>query len=93
MDRHEAYSIARRELEDFRLASADELLALVLRQTTRDITGHTGTTYSVETRATWVDSPGRLLKLSVTVNAPSTWRLERLEESVVVPLPGVSALP
>ena len=86
MDRLEAYTIARKELEALGAGPAGALRRLVGCPAAREVRGESGAGYSVETTAEGSSQAEEAVVVRVTVNGSSTWKLERLEERIVVRL-------
>ena len=84
MNRADAYAILSRELDSWRQRPYEHLLALVGRPPSSEIVllGTEDITVSVKVR--WADAEKNLLRIEASADGPSCWRLERLEESIIV---------
>ena len=86
MHRSHAYSALANELEKWRTMPSAELVALVGAPATR-ITVHAGgEEFEIEIALSWEGFDREAIRIVATANGPSAWRLERLQESIVVPL-------
>ena len=84
MDRVAAYAALAAVLEEYRARSFDEL-AVLIGSPPGVSAAQAGTeSIDVEVRITWEDRRKQAIRIEATANGPSCWRLERLEESVVV---------
>lgn len=84
MNRADAYSILSRKIAEF---SESGYQRLVLKVGNPPVTSEAvidGETVTLETRIRWNDANQSDLRIEVTAFGPSTWRLERLDESIVL---------
>jgi hypothetical protein len=86
MRRADAYSALANELAQWSTRPSAELLALVNAPADRIVVSSNGEEIEIEVSVTWVDSDRKVVRVSGIANGPNAWRLERLEESTVVPL-------
>jgi hypothetical protein len=86
MHRAAAYEGLARELERWRLLSRQELVANVGQPARMYSVNINGEDIAVEVAAHWHRDEGGAIRITGIANGPSHWRLERLEESIVVPL-------
>jgi O-acetyl-ADP-ribose deacetylase (regulator of RNase III) len=85
MHKATAYAVLARELERWRLLSTQELVASIgkpARVRSIDIDGEH---IAIEVSARWHNEEGGSVLVTGVANGPSHWRLERVEESIVVP--------
>jgi hypothetical protein len=84
MNRHDAYALLCRELEAWKQRPYAQLVSLVGQppKETAVPVGHEEVLVSVRVR--WEHETKRTLRLEAIAYGPSCWKLERLEESIVV---------
>jgi len=80
-----AYEALARELERWRLLPKQDLAAKVGRPASVHSVNVNGEDIAVEVAAHWQNEEGGPIRVTGIANGPSHWRLERLEESIVVP--------
>lgn len=85
MKRAVAYATLIGELEKWRLTPPVELAAFVGAPPVRVQIHHDGADFEVEIAVSWKDSRKNCLRIIGTANGFSSWKLERLQESIVVP--------
>lgn len=79
-----AYELVAKELERWRDMPYEALSARVgmpAETTNADVDGEL---ISIEVKAEWLDASRTALRVCAIANGPSTWRLERTTESIVV---------
>ncbi len=86
MRRADAYSALASELTKWGSMPPADLMALVDAPPKRISVDSKGEEIELEISVTWATSERKAIRISGTANGPSAWRLERLEESIVVPL-------
>jgi hypothetical protein len=86
MHRAAAYEALARELERWRLLPRQELVANVGQPARMYSVNINGEDIAVEVAAHWHGEEGGAIRVTGIANGPSHWRLERLEESLLVPL-------
>jgi hypothetical protein len=84
--RANAYSALATELEKWRMIPFAELAALVGAPTTRIAVRCGGEEFEIEVNLTWEGFEKEVVRVIGTANGPSSWCLERLQESIVVSL-------
>jgi hypothetical protein len=90
MDRVEAYATLAAQLERWRRLPYDRLVGLLGSPPTVVSVPLGPEIIDVEVRVAWA-RPGRAaIRIEATALGPSCWRLERLEESIIVPAPDSS---
>ena len=90
LDRDRAYSVLARELERFRRLPRPDLVRFISGPAIERTEWDGAEPLTIEIRVDWADEEAGAIRIRATSNGPSCWRLERLEESVVVrpPTPG-----
>jgi hypothetical protein len=90
LDRDRAYSVLARELERFRRLPRPDLVRCISGPAIERTEWDGAEPLTIEIRIEWADEEAGAIRIRATSNGPSCWRLERLEESVVVrpPAPG-----
>jgi hypothetical protein len=87
LDRVEAYAKLATELERWRCLPFDDLVSLVGASPSVTSVSIGAEVIDVEVCIRWAEAkPGAIL-VEAVANGPSCWRLERLEEAVIVPAP------
>jgi hypothetical protein len=86
MHKAAAYEALARELERWRLLPKQELVANVGSPARVRSVNINGEDVAVEVATHWHREEGGAIRVTAIANGPSHWRLERLEESIVVPL-------
>ena len=89
MDRIKAYSLLVQELERFRSLPHEELVRCIGGPTSEKTVQDEAGLLVIEVRVERVENRAGAIRIRATANGPSWWRLERLEETTVVPPPGV----
>ena len=84
MERDKAYSLLARELERFRSLPRPDLVRCVGGPAIERTEWDGPEPLTIEVRVEWADEEGGAIRIRATSNGPSCWRLERLEESVLV---------
>jgi hypothetical protein len=87
LDRAEAYAKLTAELERWRRLTFDELVSFVgaLPSVTSVPLG--AEVIDIEVRIRWAEDKPGAIRVEAVANGPSCWRLERLEETIIVPAP------
>ena len=85
MDRDRAYSVLARELERFRRLSRPDLVQCISGPAIERTEWDGAEPLTIEIRVEWADRGEGAIRIRATSNGPSCWRLERLEETVLVP--------
>jgi hypothetical protein len=90
LDRVEAYGKLAAELERWRRLPFDDLVRLVgaSPSVTSVLVG--AEVIDVEVSMTWAEAKPGAIRVEAVAYGPSCWRLERLEEAVIVSAPGSS---
>ena len=84
MDRHEAYRLLARVLEEHRALPFAELKSRVGKPTSTRVAGASSAEYLVDVSVSRVPERPATLRVSATVDAANTFRLERVEDEVEV---------
>jgi len=84
MDRHAAYRIATQLLERYRALPFADLVAHIDHRGQERIPVSTSHELLAEVTVNWADSRREKLRIDVEIDACSTFRLERVEEHVIV---------
>jgi hypothetical protein len=84
MNRSAAYKLLANRLEALRGAGFDALVPRVNQPVACETVRLNGEDVVVETVVSWADQKCCNLRVCATANGPSTWSLERLEESFVI---------
>jgi hypothetical protein len=84
MDRGKAYSVLARELERLRRLSRPDLVRCIGGPTIERTEWDAAEPLTIEFRVEWADAKAGAIRIRATANGPSCWRLERLEEAVLV---------
>ena len=87
MHRVHAYSALANELEKWRTVPSAELAALVGVPPAQIAVQYGGEEFEIEIAIAWEGLDKKAVRVVGTANGLSSWRLERLQESIVVPLP------
>lgn len=85
MHKAAAYEALARELERWSVLPKQELVAKVGKPARVHCVNINGEDIVVEVAAHWHGEEGSAVRVTGIANGPSHWRLERLEESIVVP--------
>jgi hypothetical protein len=85
MHKAAAYEALARELDRWRLLPKQELVTNVGKPASVHSVNINGEDIAVEVSAHWQKEEGGAIRITGVANGPSHWRLERLEESIVVP--------
>ena len=83
MHRARAYSALGNELEKWPKVLLEELLAFVDAPARRIVIHHGGEEFEIEIAVAWEGFNETLVRVVGTANGPSSWRLERLQKSIV----------
>ena len=89
MDREKAYSVLARELERFRRLPRPELVRCISGPAIERTEWVGAEPLTIEPRVDWADEGAGVIRIRATLNGASCWRLERLEESVLVRAPAM----
>lgn len=73
------------ELERLRLLPEVALLALVDAPANQRIVTVNGEEITIDVTIRWADTTRKALRIEAVANGPSTWRLERFRESLLLP--------
>jgi len=84
MNRADAYAILSRELESWRQRPYKQLIALVAQPPSSKGVRCAAEDVTVSVVVRWANAQAGTLRITATADGPSCWRLERLEESLVV---------
>jgi hypothetical protein len=84
LNRDKAYSALAQELERFRRRPREDLIQCVGGPTIEKTEWEGAELLTIEIRIEWADVKSGAIRIRATANGPSCWRLERLEETVVV---------
>jgi hypothetical protein len=84
LDRDKAYSMLARELERFRRFPRPDLVRCIGSPAIERTEWVGAEPLTVEIRVEWADEDAGVIPIRATSNGPSCWRLERLEETVLV---------
>jgi hypothetical protein len=84
MDRGKAYSVLARELERFRRLPRPDLVRCIGGPIIERTEWDGAEPLTIEIRVEWADVEAGAIRIRSTSNGPSCWRLERLEETVLV---------
>jgi hypothetical protein len=87
LDRAEAYAKLTAELEGWRRLPFNDLVSLVGASPSVTSVPVGAEVIDVEVRITWAEAKPGAIRVEAVANGPSWWRLERLEESVIVSAP------
>jgi hypothetical protein len=88
-----AYRCLSQELEWFRRRPLEELVRCIGGPTIERVVRDEAEPLTIEVRIEWADSQRGIIRIRATANGPSWWRLERLEEAVLVPTDAVRSQP
>ena len=93
MNRGEAYAVLAAELAERRRAGFSALVAEVGRTARHRVVRMGGEDVVVETFVEWADPARTSVRVTASAAGPSWWKLERLDESIVVRPPSGTAGP
>ena len=82
MDRHRAYSILSDRISALTNAPLEDLLGRI-GTTSTDRVGAGANDFIVDVQFTWVDAQKSAIRIKVTVDSSSSFRMERLEEQLI----------
>jgi hypothetical protein len=85
VDRDRAYATLVEELERWRRLPFDDLAGLVGAAPSVKSVLIGAEPIDVEVRIVWAESRPGAIRIEAVANGPSCWRLERLEEAIIVP--------
>lgn len=74
------------ELDRLRALPKGELLALVNSPASERFVTIANEEITIETTVTWADASRAVLRIDAIANGPSTWKLERCQESLLIPV-------
>ena len=83
MNRGDAYRVLAAELESFRQRGYDALLPIV-GQTVERSARIGEEDIRIEIRLRWDDAQKRTIRVNAAALGPSSWALERLDESIIL---------
>jgi hypothetical protein len=89
LDRDQAYSLLAQELERFRRLPREDLIRRINGPTVETTVWDRAEPLTIEIRVEWADTKPGAIRIRATSNGPSCWRLERLEEAVLVHPPAL----
>jgi hypothetical protein len=84
LDQHEAYSVLAQELERFRRLPRPDLVRCISGPAIERTEWVGAEPLTIEIQVEWADEDAGVIRIRATSNGPSCWRLERLEETVLV---------
>ena len=84
MDRDTAYSVLARELERSRRLPRPDLVRCISGPAIERTEWDGAEPLTIEILVEWADEDAGVIRIRATSNGPSGWRLERLEETVLV---------
>ena len=84
MERGEAYKLLAARLNELRASGYDTLLPRVDQPAAADDVQLGGEPITVAIEVSWANRKHRKLRVSATAFGPSTWKMERLDESFVI---------
>lgn len=84
MDRHAAYQLASEQLARYRELPFAELVTLIGRRSSERVTYRDAGEFLADIEVAWADERRVQLRVTAIVGSTSTFRLERIEESVLV---------
>ena len=84
MNRGDAYKLLATRLEELRGDGYDVLVKRVGRPATEETVRLNGEDVVVDIAVFWADRKRRTLRVCATASGPSTWMMERLDESFVI---------
>jgi hypothetical protein len=87
LDRIKAYAILAEELARFRLLPHGELVRLIGGPAIDKSLGDAASPLTIEVRIEWADDRGQAVRIRATASGPGWWRMERMEESALIPTP------
>jgi hypothetical protein len=84
MNRGDAYKLLATHLERLRSGGYDALLPRVGQAAITETVRVNGEDVVVDIKVIWADRKRRTLRICATASGPSTWMMERLDESFVI---------
>ena len=84
MDRHEAYKLLIEVLSEFAGRPFRELEQMIGRPVVQRVAIGSGEEFLINVAVTWIDGECRQLRVAASVDSPSTFKLERIEEHRLV---------
>jgi hypothetical protein len=84
VNRGDAYSLLATRLEELRGEGYDALLSRVGQPATSETVRVNNEDVMVDVEVFWADKKRRTLRVCATASGPSTWMIERLDESFVI---------
>jgi hypothetical protein len=87
MNRNDAYAILAAELESWRRLGYSALVKLVGQPSTTKSVPCGSEEISIRVQVRWANATNGSVRVEATADGPSSFRLERLEESVTIPPP------
>ncbi len=85
MDRHDAYTILADTLAKYKALRFEELEGLVGKDSYERISSGSGEEYLIDIAVAWVDNRRDAIRVDASADSPEPFRLERIEEHLVVP--------
>ena len=90
MNRNDAYTILAAELESWKRQGYATLVKRVGQPTTNKSVGAGQEEISIRVQVKWADAGKGTVRVEATADGPSSFRLERLQESVTISPPNES---
>ncbi len=87
MYRDEAYALLSKELNLWKNKTTEEIFALVESQTVSTQRSNDGEEIKIEVISKWIDREKKKIRVEAIAYGPSHWKLERLEEKILIDLP------
>lgn len=84
MNRHDAYTVVAARLNELRLEGYDKLLSRVGQATISETLRVNNEDVVVDFAVFWADKKRRTLRVCAIASGPSTWMMQRLDESFVI---------
>ena len=84
MDRHESYRLLAKVLNEYRELPFGELSALVGGRHSERTTSASGEEFILDVSVAWSSEEAETIRVSATVDSPSSYRLERVEGEILV---------
>jgi hypothetical protein len=84
LNRERAYCVLAQELERFRRLPRSDLVRYISGPVIEMTEWDGAEPLTIEIRVEWADEEAGVIRIRATSNGPSSWRLERLEEAVLL---------
>lgn len=84
MNRHEAYRLLASTLEEYRALPVAELAALVGNRRSERAASSSGEEFILDVSVMRAGEPGDGIRVHAAVDSPSSFRLERVEDEILV---------